>query len=190
MALAHSLTPREGSSCPHLFRRPSHMSKHSPLVCPRRPSDLSLILFCVLATCPPGGNSTPVFYLRCTILVSKLSFRDQAWHKPILILWGTVLPCCVWYRFALEGSHTNMQGLGIMVKCRKNLASRLTAFKGVSYPVLMNTAVHGSLPAILPHENQCQLSQMPSKRATVSPSMTQEIFRPNCLLLGLCLTSP
>lgn len=190
MALAHSLAPKEGSSCPQLFRRPSHMNKHSPLLCSRRPSDLSLNLFSVLAICPPGGNSTPVFYLRYTILVSRLSFRDQAWHKPILILWGTVLPCCVWYRFALEGSHTNMQGLGIMVKCSKNLASSLAAFSGCLLSCVNNTAVHGSLPGILPHENQCWLFQMPSKRATVSPSMTQEIFRPHYLLLGLCLTSP
>ena len=44
--------------------------------------------------------------------------------------------------------------------------------------MVMTRAVQWCLSALLPHERQRPVSQMRSKKVTVSPNMTQEILKP------------
>ena len=70
----------------------------------------------------------------------------------------------------------NTRSLEFMV--RKNKKGAFSSLLSAEAPMLMTRAVQWCLSALLPHERQRPVSQMRSKKVTVSPNMTQEILKP------------
>lgn len=119
------------------------------------------------------------------------NFKDWAWCRPPLILWGRILLDSGWYWFVLEKqSHSCARAWIFMVKQSKKLASRLATLSQHLCSYANEEQLNGTHWLFDPLRGSTTSPKYSPRRGALSPNTAQGILRAYCLLPGLCSSSP
>lgn len=163
---------------------------------------MNICLSCVAAfsqipafTLSVSQLSAHLAVLRCFITATQARFQDPKLYRPGSLQThtdplGESCHAVASASLSQKGSSLTSQGLGVYGKAIKELASRLVALSRCLYPYANKWGSIMCPPILLSPKRQCHLSQMYSRRGTVSPSETKGILRTCCLLSGPCPPSP